>query len=93
MGIAQRHLTYHDAPSNEPPHVLHLLGYVSIFGILHLPAWEEQDDVTDDGDESQGVQGHPDEFGALSRAHAVTSCLGGLRGPEVVPWLFHTKVD
>ena len=79
------HLTYHEASSDEPPHVLHLLGNVTFLGILHLPAWEEQDDVADDGDESQGVQGHPDESGALSRAHAVTSCPGYRGGDLVVP--------
>lgn len=63
--------TYHYAPSNDSPHIFHLLCYPTVSGILDVPIRKEQPYVQGDGQEGQWVQGQSDEARTFSRAHGV----------------------
>lgn len=69
-------ITTHQNPSSdEPPHVLHLLSNVTLFGVLDGPVREEQQNVADDRQKGQRVQGDGHEKGAFSSTHVVTMTL------------------
>lgn len=63
--------TYHDTPSDDSPHIFHLLRDVTIFGVFGVPVRKKQHYITDDGQQRQRVQGHSDEAGTFSSAHGV----------------------
>lgn len=63
--------TYHYAPSNESPHIFHLLCYPILSGILGVPIRKEQPYVQGNGQYGQWVQGHSDEAWTFSSAHGV----------------------
>lgn len=65
---------HHDAAADQAPHVFDLLGeawviLLIIAGVFGAEVGEEEDDVADDGDSSQRVEGDGHELGAGSRAH------------------------
>lgn len=72
ISTKKKRSSHQNTPSDDSPHVLHLLSNVSFFGICDLPVREEQQNVADDGQKRQLVQSDGDEEGTFSSTHVVT---------------------